>query len=378
MFALEHFFVLGPPPEKLVTGEYSFWLIALSLFIAIGASYMAMTLAAAARRSQAVFMERLHLLSGSASLGLGIWSMHFIGMLAFQMPTQVHYHPGFTTLSAVPSLIASWVTLSLLSRHELTPFRLMTGGLAVGSGIGAMHYLGMAAMEIGPALRYDPGLFVVSIIVAVTLGTLALWVSFGLRHQRRLKGYKRRLLAGAIMGLAIAGMHYTAMEAARFIGTPEPDLNQYRLIFASDGERALQLARTEKPALILLDVMMPGLSGYEVCETLKRDSRTSRIPVIFVTALSDVDDEARGFELGAVDYVTKPVSAPIVRARVKNHLSLLRVDELLETRLAVIQRLGRARISPFPPVSWPSLMSSTPSPASAPIKRPGRLRTQQN
>lgn len=117
---------------------------------------------------------------------------------------------------------------------------------------------------------------------------------------------------------------------------------QYRLLFARDGERALQLARTETPDLILLDVMMPGLTGYEVCETLKRGERTSRIPVIFVTALSDVDNEARGFDLGAVDYITKPVSALIVRARVKNHLSLVRVDELAETRLAVVQRLGRA------------------------------------
>lgn len=118
--------------------------------------------------------------------------------------------------------------------------------------------------------------------------------------------------------------------------------DQYRLLFARDGERALHLARTEAPDLVLLDVMMPGLSGYEVCESLKQDEQTTRIPVIFVTALSDVDDEARGFELGAVDYITKPVSAPIVRARVKNHLSLVRVDELAETRLAVVQRLGRA------------------------------------
>jgi putative two-component system response regulator len=118
--------------------------------------------------------------------------------------------------------------------------------------------------------------------------------------------------------------------------------DDYRLLFARDGERALSLARTEAPDLILLDVMMPGLSGHEVCQTLKRDSRTSRIPVIFVTALSDVGDEARGFELGAVDYITKPVSAPIVHARVKNHLSLVRVDELVETRLAIVQRLGRA------------------------------------
>ena len=118
--------------------------------------------------------------------------------------------------------------------------------------------------------------------------------------------------------------------------------DHYRLLFARDGERALELARQERPDLILLDVMMPGLSGYDVCQVLKQHDSTAGIPVIFVTALAAAEDEARGFDLGAVDYITKPVSAPIVRARVKNHLSLVRVDELVQTRLAVVQRLGRA------------------------------------
>lgn len=118
--------------------------------------------------------------------------------------------------------------------------------------------------------------------------------------------------------------------------------NNYRLLFARNGERALQLAREQQPDLILLDVMMPGLSGHQVCEQLKADHKTASIPVIFVTALSDPHDEAKGFELGAVDYLTKPVSAPVVKARVTNHLSLVRLDELKQTRLAVVQRLGRA------------------------------------
>ena len=118
--------------------------------------------------------------------------------------------------------------------------------------------------------------------------------------------------------------------------------SDYRLLFARDGERALQLAREERPDLILLDVMMPGLSGHEVCLQLKADPMTEGMPVIFVTAMSDVEDEAKGFALGAVDYITKPVSPPIVKARVKNQLSLVRLDELKKTRLAVVHRLGRA------------------------------------
>ena len=118
--------------------------------------------------------------------------------------------------------------------------------------------------------------------------------------------------------------------------------DDYRLLFAKDGDKALELAERESPALILLDVMMPGMTGHEVCTRLKAQPATAAIPVIFVTALADVEDEARGFEVGAVDYITKPVSPAIVRARVRTHLSLVRVDELHETRLQIVQRLGLA------------------------------------
>src|SRR5450830_1601545 len=118
--------------------------------------------------------------------------------------------------------------------------------------------------------------------------------------------------------------------------------DHYRLAYAKDGVRALELAAQERPDLILLDVMMPGMTGYEVCRALKADPATSAIPVIFVTALTDTSDEVVGFDAGAVDYITKPVSPPIVRARVRTHLSLVRVDELRQTRLQIVQRLGLA------------------------------------
>lgn len=116
----------------------------------------------------------------------------------------------------------------------------------------------------------------------------------------------------------------------------------YRLLFAKNGDESLQLAQQHRPDLILLDVMMPGLSGFEVCQALKANPQTQAIPVIFVTALKDEVDETHGFSVGAVDYITKPISPAVVRARVKTHLSLVQVDELKQTRLQVIQRLGRA------------------------------------
>ncbi|KPM74688.1 MULTISPECIES: response regulator [Pseudoalteromonas] len=118
--------------------------------------------------------------------------------------------------------------------------------------------------------------------------------------------------------------------------------NDYRLSFAKSGELALQLIENEPPKLILLDIMMPDMSGFEVCKVLKANPKTAHIPVIFVTALSHEQDESEGFALGAVDYITKPISPAIVRARVKNHLSLVQAEQLQLAHIDLIQRLGRA------------------------------------
>lgn len=116
----------------------------------------------------------------------------------------------------------------------------------------------------------------------------------------------------------------------------------YQLIFAKNGEEAIRITTERRPQLILLDIMMPGLTGFEVCRILKGREDTRLIPIIFVTALNEEHDEAEGFEAGAVDYITKPISPPVVKARVKTHLSLVQSDELMRTRLQVVQRLGRA------------------------------------
>ena len=129
---------------------------------------------------------------------------------------------------------------------------------------------------------------------------------------------------------------------------------QYNVKAAINGNMALQIAKQTPPDIILLDIMMPEIDGFEVCQRLKSDYLTRRIPVIFVTAKIGVEDELRGLELGAVDYITKPISPPIVMARVKTHLALydqnreldrkvrLQTQQLHETRLQIIQRLGKA------------------------------------
>lgn len=118
--------------------------------------------------------------------------------------------------------------------------------------------------------------------------------------------------------------------------------DNYQLMFATHAKQALELLKKEVPDLILLDVMMPDMTGFELCTLLKADPKLQKIPVIFVTALKDELDEAEGFNVGAVDYITKPLSPAIVRARVKTHLSLVHAEELKRTRLQVVERLGRA------------------------------------
>lgn len=131
--------------------------------------------------------------------------------------------------------------------------------------------------------------------------------------------------------------------------------NSYRLKVALNGEEALEIVRSgEPPDLVLLDVMMPRMDGYEACRRMKSDSRTSGVPVIFITAMGEEKDETRGFELGAVDYITKPVNPAIVNARVKTHLALRnqsvaleglvaeRTRDLYATRLEIVHRLGVA------------------------------------
>ncbi len=117
---------------------------------------------------------------------------------------------------------------------------------------------------------------------------------------------------------------------------------RYQLIFAPDGEKALVAADSHHPDLILLDIMMPGMNGYETCKALKKNPQTEHIPVIFVTAMGELDDEAQGFDAGAVDYIQKPVSGPIVLRRVHTHLSLVRAKDLEALAKDAIEMLGEA------------------------------------
>jgi diguanylate cyclase len=198
----------------LVTGNYNPWLVVASLLIAMFASYTALDMAGRVSEMQGK-AAKLWLLGGSVAMGIGIWSMHFVGMLAFRLPVPMSYDPVITLLSLLSGIASSAFALWMVCQQNLSRLRLVVGALIMGSGICIMHYTGMAAMRMHPGIHYRPLLFLASVAIAITASGAALWIAF---HLRRRSPWTRRLRAGAavVMGFAIAGMHYTGMAAAQF------------------------------------------------------------------------------------------------------------------------------------------------------------------
>ncbi|MDR7102880.1 MHYT domain-containing protein [Croceicoccus sp. BE223] len=200
-----------------VSGAYDPLLVGLSIFIAVFASFTGLSLA---RRMGAAsgHARRIWLGTAAFALGGGIWSMHFVGMLAFSLPgMHSSYDPGITVLSFLFPIILTGFGLAIASQRNRSPARLGLAGLLMGSGVLAMHYLGMAAMQMPAGIVFDPlGVFW-SIVIAIVASTIAVWLAFA-NHA-----LGHRVAASVAMGLAIAGMHYTAMSAASFVAHTMPD-----------------------------------------------------------------------------------------------------------------------------------------------------------
>jgi PAS domain S-box-containing protein len=206
-------------------GSYNYALVALSVFIAVFASYAALDLAgrvtAAGGWTRAVW-----LLGGAGAMGTGIWSMHYIGMLAFILPVPVAYHWPTVLLSLFAAILASAVALGVVSRQKMGASRALAGSVLMGAGIASMHYIGMSAMRLPAVCQFNSFLVILSVLFAVLISLAALWITFHFRHEKTGIGWKK--LAGAVvMGAAIPVMHYTGMAAASFTPSGMPaDLSQ--------------------------------------------------------------------------------------------------------------------------------------------------------
>ncbi|MFZ9137044.1 MAG: bifunctional diguanylate cyclase/phosphodiesterase [Hylemonella sp.] len=224
-----YLFIAQPEDSLLYTSQYDPVLVVLSCAIAFFAAYASLLIAQRAVVQVRMVSRWLWLGLSGMSLGLGIWSMHFVGMIALSLPCATSYDPELTLLSMLPAIAACSLALALITREKLSPIALVLGGVLLGLGIVGMHFSGMAALRLDGLVRYNLQWVLLAGLWAVLLATLAIWLN---RRLRVLSAHRRRFgkaLTAAVLSLAIAAMHYTAMASAYFLRGPgeEPAASDY-------------------------------------------------------------------------------------------------------------------------------------------------------
>ncbi|HXU21019.1 MAG TPA: response regulator [Verrucomicrobiae bacterium] len=206
------------PSTATLPGVYDQRLVVLSVLIAILAAYAALDLAGrvTAARSR---LRIAWLAGGATAMGIGIWSMHYIGMLAFTLPIPVRYDWPTVLVSLLAGIFASAVALFAVSRRRMGHLQAVAGSIVMGSGIAAMHYIGMAAMRLDAMCHYSAALVILSIVLAIVISLVALYLTFRLREDTGL-GWWQKIASAVLMGLAIPVMHYTGMAAVTFTRAP--------------------------------------------------------------------------------------------------------------------------------------------------------------
>jgi PAS domain S-box-containing protein len=228
--------------------SYNYWLVALSVLIAMFASYAALDLAG--RVTATVGWTRaVWLLGGAVAMGTGIWSMHYIGMLAFLLPVPVAYHWPTVLLSLFAAIVASAIALYVVSRRMMNAFRALAGSVLMGAGIASMHYIGMAAMRLPAMHEYSSFLVVLSVVFAVLISLAAIWITFHFRDEKAGGGWAKT--GGAVvMGAAIPVMHYTGMAAASFTPSDMP----------VDLSHAVSISELGILGIVLVTLLLLGLA----------------------------------------------------------------------------------------------------------------------
>ena len=258
----------------VVTGTYHPYLVALSILVASFASYTALDLGGHVRAARRL-TRQAWLVAAAITMGGGIWSMHFIGMLAFVMPVPMSYDIGLTILSLVVAIVVTGGGFYVISERA-SPIRLVLSGIFMGLGIVAMHYTGMAAMRGHAELGYDWLFVALSVAIAIGASTAALWLAF------QTTDLWQKLIAALVMGVAISGMHYTGMRAAIFTahGSAHDDpLN------ASLDQINLALAVAGITFVILAFASIASLSEQKRAEEALRQAQADLARVNRVTTM---------------------------------------------------------------------------------------------
>jgi NO-binding membrane sensor protein with MHYT domain len=286
---------LGFP--MVVTGTYDPYLVALSIMVASFASYTALDLSGHMGAARGL-ARGVWLVAAAITMGGGIWSMHFIGMLAFVMPIPMSYDIGLTTVSLLVAIFVTGGGFYVISRQSASPVRLVLGGIFMGLGIAAMHYIGMAAMRGHAELSYDRLFVALSLVIAIGASTAALWLAF------RTTELWQKLAAAVVMGLAISGMHYTGMRAVIFVAHGPVHEAQ---VDASLDQISLALAIAGITFVILAVASIASLSEQKRAEEALRQARADLAHVHRVTTMGELT-------ASLAHEVNQPIAAAITNA----------------------------------------------------------------
>jgi NO-binding membrane sensor protein with MHYT domain len=264
-----------------MAGTYSYWLILLAILVATMASFVGLDLASRMAHGRP---HGIWTVAGALSIGMGIWTMHFIGMLGFHLPIAVSYDIWITLLSLVMAIVGCGASLVLVSRGRLNALKLFGGGTLIGFAIVAMHYTGMAAMRMVPPIRYDPWLVILSILIAVGASVLALWSAYTLRLEDFLSAFWTRTASAVIQGSAIYGMHYTGMAAATFAPGSRSTVYPHQEI----DPTALALTLGIASAVFLLAVLL--ISAYEASRASRLEPHVEKLGRVVEQASAEIRD----------------------------------------------------------------------------------------
>ncbi len=281
---LSAFFITDQDPSLIINGVYDPLLVTLSILTAIFAAYFAALLIDLAKVTRFQNYQKLANSTAALVLSGGIWSMHFIGMLAFSLCTNISYDPALTFLSFIPAFLACLTATTMLVKSDKTNLQLIVPAILLGAGIGTMHYSGMAAMELSPLLRYDPLTFSLSIVVAVVLAYISLYARFNInRFFPVLNLTQTRLISAIILGFAVAGMHYMGMAATRFVAVSP-------LITDGQSSELTLIAISVVFSTIILTAIVAIINGMVRYRMLLEDktSNESRLQAILSTAIDGI------------------------------------------------------------------------------------------
>lgn len=247
-----------------LVGSYDYLLVGLSVIISILAAYAALDLARRVTSAQGL-AQLMWLAGGATAMGFGIWSMHYVGMLAFRLPIPVQYDWPTVLVSLVAAILASAIALFVVSRRTMGLGRALLGSVLMGGGIATMHYVGMEAMRMQAICSYSPALLALSVVLAIVISLVALWLTFRFRQGATAWNWMKTVSA-VVMGLAIPVMHYTGMAAATFVATDVPHGELTHAVSVS----SLSVAGIVIVTFVVLGVVLLASLGFEKLPTARQ------------------------------------------------------------------------------------------------------------